>query len=116
MKHFWETRELQTDKQGTVTGRKDYGSRSAVTGGAQLDGFASLVHDLLTESGIPHPNVYKKRGATILPGYFRGTKQWDLVVVSDGILVASIEFKSHIGSFGNNVNNRMEEAVGSATD
>lgn len=115
VKHFW-ARELQTERQGTVSGTKEYGGRSAVTGGAQLDGFAALVHDLLAETGIPHPHVYRKRGSAILPGYFRGTKQWDLVVVSDGVLVASIEFKSHIGSFGNNVNNRMEEAIGSATD
>jgi hypothetical protein len=30
--------------------------------------------------------------------------------------MASIEFKSQIGSFGNNYNNRTEEALGSATD
>jgi len=35
----------------------------------------------------------------------------------DGTLLASIEFKSQIGpSFGNNFNNRTEEALGSATD
>ncbi len=43
-------------------------------------------------------------------------KKWDLLVVSDGTLVAGIEFKSQIGSFGNNYNNRTEEAIGSATD
>jgi hypothetical protein len=31
-------------------------------------------------------------------------------------LVAALEFKSQIGSFGNNYNNRTEEAIGSATD
>lgn len=35
----------------------------------------------------------------------------------DGELLATIEFKSHVGpSFGNNFNNRVEEALGSATD
>ncbi len=35
----------------------------------------------------------------------------------DGELLATIEFKSHVGaSFGNNFNNRIEEALGSATD
>ena len=29
---------------------------------------------------------------------------------------ASVEFKSHVGSFGNNFNNRVEEALGNATD
>ena len=31
-------------------------------------------------------------------------------------MVAAIEFKSQIGSFGNNYNNRTEGAIGSATD
>jgi hypothetical protein len=38
-------------------------------------------------------------------------------VISDGSFLAGIEFKSQIGpSFGNNFNNRTEEALGSATD
>ncbi len=36
--------------------------------------------------------------------------------MSDGKLLAGIEFKSQVGSFGNNYNNRTEEAIGSATD
>ncbi|MCK7473160.1 MAG: PaeR7I family type II restriction endonuclease [Rhodopseudomonas palustris] len=31
-------------------------------------------------------------------------------------LLATVEVKSQVGSFGNNFNNRVEEAVGSATD
>jgi len=38
-------------------------------------------------------------------------------VVVDGVLLAAFEFKSQVGpSFGNNFNNRTEEALGSATD
>lgn len=52
-----------------------------------------------------------------LPGYFRPEKRWDLVVVHNDTLAAAIEFKSQVGpSFGNNFNNRAEEAIGSATD
>jgi hypothetical protein len=52
-----------------------------------------------------------------LPGYFRPTKIWDLVVVHEGKLVAALEFKSQVGpSFGNNFNNRAEEAIGSGLD
>jgi hypothetical protein len=41
----------------------------------------------------------------------------DLMVVSEGQLVLAMEFKSQAGkSIGNNVNNRSEEAVGSAKD
>ena len=34
----------------------------------------------------------------------------------NGQLFAALELKSQVGSFGNNFNNRTEEAVGSATD
>jgi hypothetical protein len=30
--------------------------------------------------------------------------------------VATLEFKAQVGSFGNNFNNRTEEAIGNATD
>jgi hypothetical protein len=33
-----------------------------------------------------------------------------------GQLIATMEFKSQVGSFGNNFNNRTEESLGSATD
>jgi hypothetical protein len=52
-----------------------------------------------------------------LPGFFRPTKEWDIVVVSKGRLLAAVELKSQVGpSFGNNFNNRTEEAIGSAVD
>ena len=115
IRHFWKTRKLQHENQGKKTGRKDYGKRGAATGGKQLDGFIELFHDLLVEAGLPDNSIHAQ--AKTLPGYFRPTKDWDLVVVVDGQLFASIEFKSHIGpSFGNNFNNRVEEALGSATD
>ncbi len=52
-----------------------------------------------------------------LPGYFRPEKKWDLLIVDHNIFVAAIEFKSQVGpSFGNNFNNRTEEAIGTAND
>lgn len=36
--------------------------------------------------------------------------------MQDGQFLAGIEFKSQVGSFGNNFNNRTEEAIGSASD
>jgi hypothetical protein len=52
-----------------------------------------------------------------LPGFFRPTQQWDLVVVFEGNLLTSIECKALCGpSFGNNFNNRVEEALGISTD
>lgn len=113
VKHFWKTRLRQQENQGSETGKKDTGSRSAVTGGAQLDGFIVLFEDILEKAGISGHTYTNK---TRLPGYFRPTKDWDLVAVVDGQLLATIEFKSHVGSFGNNFNNRVEEALGNATD
>jgi hypothetical protein len=115
IKHFWNTRETQAQKQGTTAGAKDAGARSAVTGGAQMNGFIKLVRDLLCESGLPNSHVYCDKHVEI-PGWYRPEKKWDLLIVADGKLVAGIEFKSQVGSFGNNYNNRTEEAIGSATD
>ena len=115
VKHFWNTRETQAKKQGSSSGSKDAGARSAVTGGAQMNGFTNLVRDLLCEGGLARTHVYCEK-CIELPGWYRPEKKWDLLVVSDGKLLAGIEFKSQVGSFGNNYNNRTEEAIGSATD
>jgi hypothetical protein len=115
VKHFWSTREVQSQKQGGTSGSKDAGARSAVTGGAQMNGFINLVRDLLCESGLPKAHVYCEKYVEI-PGWYRPEKKWDLLIVADGKLLAGIEFKSQVGSFGNNYNNRTEEAIGSAAD
>ena len=112
---YWTTRTAQQQKQ-QQSGRVDQGLRSAVTGGAQMDGFIQLFTDLITDCGLPSKFIHRKK-AVELPGFFRPTKEWDLIVVKDGTLVAAIEAKSQVGpSFGNNFNNRTEEALGSALD
>ena len=115
IKHFWSTRETQAQKQGSKTGSRDAGARTAVTGGRQMDGFISLVRDYLCENGLPRTHVFCEK-CIELPGWYRPEKKWDLLVVADGTFLAGIEFKSQVGSFGNNYNNRTEEAIGSATD
>lgn len=115
VKQFWATRETQAQKQGSVSGAKDAGARSAVTGGAQMNGFVNLVRDLLCDSGLPKPHVYCDKYVEI-PGWYRPEKKWDLLIVADGRLLGGIEFKSQVGSFGNNYNNRTEESIGSAVD
>ena len=110
---FWKTRDAQGERQGASTG--DRGGRSAVTGGGHCAEFASLIRELLVSCGIPENAIHDKRRSE-LPGFFRATKDWDLVAVVNGQLVAVVEFKSQVGSFGNNFNNRTEEALGNATD
>jgi hypothetical protein len=112
---FWKTRNAQGERQGAGTGDRDRGGRTAVTGGGHCAEFATLVRELLVASGIPDNAIHDRRG-TELPGYFRATKDWDLIAVLNGHLVAVVEFKSQVGSFGNNFNNRTEEALGNATD
>jgi hypothetical protein len=114
VQHFWSVRASQQKKQGSATGVRDYGTRGAVTGGKHLDKFISLFAELLSEAGLPDSAIHKRE--TTLPGFFRPTKAWDLVVVADGRLLASIEFKAQVGSFGNNYNNRVEEALGNSMD
>lgn len=115
IRHFWATRETQAQKQGGLSGTKDAGTRSAVTGGAQMNGFIDLVRELLSENGLSKAQVFCEK-CVELPGWYRPEKKWDLLIVADGKLIAGIEFKSQVGSFGNNYNNRTEEAIGSAAD
>ena len=116
VRSFWATRDRQAERQGRDSGIHDAGARAAVTGGAQMEGFVKLVRGMLFDNGLSETALYTRRGVE-LPGWFRAEKSWDLIVVADHRLVASIEFKSQIGpSFGNNFNNRTEEALGSATD
>ena len=75
-----------------------------------------LVVDILKEAGLEDISIKTRLGLE-LPGYFRPEKKWDLLVVSRMQLVCAIEFKSQVGpSFGNNFNNRTEEALGNAED
>jgi len=113
--HYWKTRQIQS-KQQEISGKADQGARSAVTGGAQMDGFINLISQLVIEAGITPKNIFFKR-ALELPGFFRPTKEWDFLVVKNDQLIIAIEAKSQVGpSFGNNFNNRTEEAIGSAVD
>lgn len=105
---FWNTRNRQQ-------GSEDKTNRSAVTGGKQLDGFLELLSAVAIDSGIPKECIYLKNNH--IPGYFRPTKDWDLLIVSpNNKLISVVELKSQVGSFGNNFNNRTEEALGSAID
>lgn len=115
VKLFWGTRGNQAQRQGAKSGARDAGNRTAVTGGKQLDGFVDLVRDFLVECKIDRTSIFCNQTVE-LPGWFRAEKKWDLLVIVEGQLIAAMEFKSQVGSFGNNFNNRTEESLGSATD
>ena len=82
-----------------------------------MDGFLAIVRQLVVANGLSDAQIQIARKLLTLPGYFRPTKSWDVVVIHEGRLVAALEFKSQVGpSFGNNFNNRAEEAIGTAHD
>jgi len=113
---FWGNRQKALEAK-IEAGKTDTGERGAVTAGNTMDGFTALMIDLLQANGLGHAQIYQKRSVLTLPGFFRPTKLWDLLVILDGRLIAAIEMKSHVGpSFGNNANNRAEEAIGTAHD
>lgn len=115
VKHFWRTRASQARSQ-RKRGQSDQGARSAVTGGGHMDGFVDLLVDSLNRIGIARSCI-QSHSRIELPGFFRPTKEWDVVVTVGGQLVLAVEVKSQVGpSFGNNFNNRTEEAMGSALD
>jgi hypothetical protein len=116
VKAFWGNREAAKQKQ-IEAGKADQGERAGVTGGKNMDGFMALILDLVRANGLAHAQIHQKRAVLTLPGYFRPTKLWDLLVIHKGQLIAAIELKSQVGpSFGNNFNNRTEEAIGTAHD
>lgn len=111
---FWKGRAQNLEKQ-KESGRIDAGTRGAVTAGTQMGALEVLVTDILCEAGLKKLDV-RTRTSLELPGYYRGEKKWDLIVVSEEQLVLAMEFKSQVGpSFGNNFNNRSEEVLGSAS-
>ena len=116
VKAFWGNRAAARKKQ-IDAGKSDAGSRGSVTGGKNMDGFVALMIDLIDANGLKDATVIREgRIPLTLPGYFRPTKMWDMLVIRQNRLIAAIELKSQVGSFGNNYNNRTEEAIGTAHD
>jgi len=116
VKAFWGNREAARQKQ-IESGKIDQGERAGVTAGKNMDGFLALVRDIVGLNGLGQADIHLRRRVLTLPGYFRPTKLWDMLVINDGRLVAAMELKSQVGpSFGNNLNNRTEEAIGTAVD
>lgn len=112
---YWKERSGQSKRQ-KASGATDTGRRSEVTGGQHLNAFVGLLREVIRSAGFDGAEVRFKSGVT-LPGYYRPQKKWDIVVERAGRLCAVMEMKSQVGpSFGNNFNNRSEEAIGSSAD
>ena len=116
VKLFWGNREAALAKQAE-SGKQDPGARGAVTTGKNLDGFLSLIQSLVEANGLRDAEICVKNKVLVLPGFYRPTKERDMLILRRGEFIAALEFKSQVGpSFGNNFNNRSEEVMGSAHD
>jgi hypothetical protein len=107
---FWRSRS------GGKTGKTQGGARDSVVSGKNMDGFVALVGAVADHCGLPASAVHTRKSKVVLPGFFRATKNWDVRVIHERRLLGVFEFKSQVGSFGNNFNNRSEEVIGSAAD
>ena len=54
---YWQIRLKQSEKQ-RQSGGLDQGFRSAVTGGAQMNGFTELLTKLVIEAGVDRSHIY----------------------------------------------------------
>src|SRR5579872_7263221 len=86
---FWKGRAAAKRKQ-KKSGKSDQGERAGVTGGKNMDGFVGLVTNVIKANGLAHAEIHRKRALLTLPGFFRPTKLWDLLVIHKGELIAAI--------------------------
>ncbi|HCG99919.1 MAG TPA: restriction endonuclease [Actinobacteria bacterium] len=110
----WTIRADAAERQAD-RGITDVGLRAEVTSGRHMAPLENLVAQIFIDAGLPESSLFLKSKRE-LPGYFRAEKQWDIVAVHKGSLVAAVELKSQLGSYGKNLNNRAEEAIGNAMD
>lgn len=108
----------EAGRRQRTAGDSDRGHRAEATSGRHLDPLADLIRRDLIATGFSPEDIFDGSAYQLrLPGWYRRSKNWDIVALNGGNdLVAAIELKSINSSFGNNANNRVEEALGSATD
>ncbi len=115
VRHFWNTRSTQArrQKQG---GSADQGARSAVTGGAQMDGFIDLFARLALRSGARPHDVLQGKNAE-LPGCLALRRRWDLLVMHDSQILCAFKFAcTTLPASNDAVASLADNAVGSAFD
>ncbi len=126
IQHWWNS------KKSAVPKKVQGGTRDANLHGKTMDGFALAIQDFLIGLNVKPEHIFAgghlATTPSILPSFFRPSKNWDLIVLAnsrfhsakgdkgDPVLYAALEFKSQDKSIGNNQNNRLEESIGNATD
>lgn len=113
---YWDNKGAQR-AAALAAGSTAEGTSVSTRGGKHFSPVANLISRFFLEAGYPPESIGEDVGLVTLPGYYRPAKKWDLVVAYRGVLVAAIELKALGGpSYGNNFNNRVEEALGNAVD
>ena len=110
---YWKARTRQSKKNAKANGKPI--RAGGVLAGQHLNKLLDLLCEIARAAGYQESEILRGSGME-LPGYFRPQKRWDLVIHRQGRLCAAVELKSQVGAFGNNFNNRTEEAIGSSTD
>lgn len=110
---FWAIKSSQQSAADQV-GKSGAGTSGSVRAGKHMTPFEELIQQVVRDAGII---VDPPAGDTVyLPGYYRETKSWDVVLQYKGHVLAVVEAKSQGSSLANNFNNRVEEAIGQAAD
>ena len=91
IKDYWQVKASQKAASSSDGKSKD------VRAGKHMDAFERLIHTVVADAGIeldpqPETKIY-------LPGYYRETKSWDVVMQYKGHVLAIVEAKSQGSSW-----------------
>lgn len=89
-------RDYSERLRAAITSMVEVRQQQGVRADQHLKALAELVREIFVHEGFAESDVLMKGegGNLKLPGYFRPTKDWDLLVVENNVLAAAIEFKS----------------------
>lgn len=107
----WWSAKNEAIARLAADGKSDTGAQAR--NAKHMQSIAMFVRQMFIDAGLPEADVTVD---SIIPGYYRRSKNWDVVAMHKGHLVGVVELKSQASSPGNNANNRIEEAIGSAVD
>ncbi|GAA3220442.1 PaeR7I family type II restriction endonuclease [Oerskovia jenensis] len=108
--NFWLEKDHAVQRN-LAGGREGHGAQARDA--RHMQSIAAFVRGMFVQAGLDDEDVFVDRA---IPGFYRRSKNWDVVATYKGHLVGVVELKSQVGSEGNNGNNRIEEALGSAFD
>lgn len=76
---YWQAKDDQRSAAEAI-GSTAEGSSVAVRGGGHFNPVANLIARFFTDAGYPPESIHAGGAGIRLPGYYRPTKDWDLVV------------------------------------